>query len=86
MLLPTAMVTVELPMPGAAIDLGLKDTVVPEGTPDAASATELLKPATTAVVITVVPWLPCATPREDGDAVIVKLPMEVTVSVNVVDC
>src|SRR5208282_2728568 len=34
-LLPTVMVIVEVPAPGAAIGLGLKLTVVPEGMPDA---------------------------------------------------
>src|SRR5208337_4383638 len=43
-LLPTVMVMVELPAPGAGIVLGLKLTVVPEGTPDAVRLIALLKP------------------------------------------
>jgi DNA gyrase inhibitor GyrI len=35
---------------------------------------ELLKPPLTAVVIVEVPWLPCATVREEGDAETVKSP------------
>ena len=44
MLDPTVMVMVELPEPGAAIGLGLKLTVVPDGTPDADRLMALLKP------------------------------------------
>ena len=49
------MVIVELPDPGAAIVLGLKLTVVPEGTPEVESAIELLKPLLTVVVSVEVP-------------------------------
>ena len=41
---PTVTVIVELPSPGAGIVPGLKDTVVPEGTPDADKLIEPLKP------------------------------------------
>jgi len=46
---------VELPEPGAGIGLGLKLTVVPEGTPDADRVTALLKPPLSVVVIVDVP-------------------------------
>ena len=55
MLAPPVMVMVELPDPGAAIVLGLKLTVVPEGTPEAESAIELLNPPLMVVVIVEVP-------------------------------
>jgi len=52
---PTAMVTVELPAPGAAIVLGLKLTVVPLGAPEADRLIALLKPPLMVVVIVDVP-------------------------------
>jgi hypothetical protein len=45
----------ELPPPGAGIVLGLKETVVPEGIPEADRAIALLKPLLTAVVMIDVP-------------------------------
>jgi hypothetical protein len=65
---------VELPVPGAAIEVGLKLTVVPAGAPEAERLIELLKPPLTVVVIVEVPWLPCATLSEVGEAVRVKFP------------
>jgi hypothetical protein len=70
---PTVIVMVELPAPGAGIGLGLKITVVPEGAPEADRAIALLKPPLMAVVMVEVPWVPCATLREAGEAEIVKL-------------
>ena len=55
MLLPTVMVMVELPEPGAGIGFGLKLTVVPEGTPEADSVIALLNPPLMVVVIVDVP-------------------------------
>ena len=55
MLAPTVMVIAELPDPGAGMVAGLKFTVVPEGTPLADKAIELLKPPLTVVVIVDVP-------------------------------
>jgi hypothetical protein len=52
---PTVMVIVELPVPGAPMVLGLKITVVPEGTPEADKLIELLKPPPTVLVIVAVP-------------------------------
>jgi hypothetical protein len=49
------MVIVELPPPGAAIVLGLKLTVVPEGMPKADRATEPLNPLLRVLVIVDVP-------------------------------
>ena len=49
------MFMAELPAPGAAIVLGLKLTVTPEGIPLADSAIELLKPPLILVVIVDVP-------------------------------
>jgi len=65
------IVIVELPEPGAGIGLGLKLTVVPEGIPEADNVMALLKPLLTAVVIVEVPWLPCTTLSEAGEAEIV---------------
>src|SRR5271169_436546 len=67
-LLPTVIVIVELPEPGAGIGFGLKLTVVPDGTPEADRLTALLKPPLTVVVIVDVPWYPCCTLNEAGDA------------------
>jgi len=85
-LLPTVIVMVELPAPGAAMGLGLKVTVVPEGIPVADRLMALLKPPLMLVVIVDVPWCPCATVREAGKAEIVKLGIFVTVSITVVLC
>jgi hypothetical protein len=76
----------EVPAPGAGIVLGLKETVVPEGIPEADRAMALLKPPLTAVVVVEIPALPSATLREVGDAEIVKLGPLVTVKVTVVLC
>ena len=71
-LLPTAIVMVDEPEPGAAIGLGLKLTVVPVGAPLADRLTALLKPPLTVVVMVEVPWPPGATLTEDGLALMVK--------------
>jgi|HubBroStandDraft_4_1064222.scaffolds.fasta_scaffold16979_4 hypothetical protein len=69
----TAMVMVELPEPGAAIDVGLKLTVTPAGWPLALKAMAELKPPETAVVIVDVPLPPWTTETEPGDVEMVKL-------------
>jgi hypothetical protein len=46
---------VDVPDPGAGIELGLKLTVVPVGAPEADSAIALLKPPLTVVVSVEVP-------------------------------
>lgn len=68
----TAKVTVEVPEPGAAIDVGLKLTVTPVGAPVAVSAIAELKPPETAVVMLDVPLLPTTTETEVGDTARVK--------------
>ena len=80
------MLRVELPEPGAGIGLGLKLTVVPVGTPEADRVMALLKPPLTVVVMVEVPWLPCTTLREAGEAEIAKLGGASTVSVTVALC
>src|SRR5215469_18730809 len=69
----TVIVIVEVPAPGAAMVVGLKLTVVPEGTPEADRLTALLNPPFTVVVIVDVPWLPCPTVTERGEAEMLKL-------------
>ena len=81
----TVTVIVEVPEPGAAMELGLKDTVTPLPAPEADKLIPELKPPETAVVIVEVPELRRATVRDVGDAPIEKLGfVPVTVSVNVV--
>jgi len=79
----TAMVIVDVPEPGAAIDVGLKVTVTPVGWPLALKATAELKPPETVVVILEVPLLPCTTETEVGEAEMVKLGLAGAVTVNV---
>ncbi|HSK42855.1 MAG TPA: hypothetical protein VLA83_03090 [Candidatus Binatia bacterium] len=66
-------VSVELPLPGAAMDVGLNAAVTPEGSPLAESDTAELKPPETVVEIVLEPLLPAATERLVGDALSVKL-------------
>jgi len=53
--------------------VGLKLTVVPLGAPVADKLMVLLKPPLTVVVIVEVPWFPCTTLTDVGEAEIVKL-------------
>jgi len=71
--LATVKVSVELPEPGAAMDVGLNAAVTPAGRPVAESDTAELKPPETVVEIVLVPELPAATERLVGDALSVKL-------------
>ena len=66
---PTLMVIVEDPLPGAAIGLGAKLTVVPLGTPLAVRVMALLNPPLIAVVAVELPCCPCTTLTTDGLAV-----------------
>lgn len=68
----TAILIVELPDPGAAMDVGLNVTVTPVGWPLAVNATAALKPFDTVVVIVEAPLLPCATETEVGEAEMAK--------------
>lgn len=78
----TAMVAVDVPEPGAAMDAGLKLTVTPVGWPLAVKATAESKPPETAVVIVEVPLLPRTTETDVGEVEIVKLGLAGTVTVN----
>jgi hypothetical protein len=75
---------VEVPEPGAAIEVLLKLAVTPVGRPDADKPIAELKEPEMAVVIVDVPWLPCATETAVGEAEIVKLAGPVTVRLIVV--
>jgi hypothetical protein len=70
--LAAVKVSVELPEPGAAMDVGLNAAVTPVGSPLAESDTTELKPPETVVEIVLVPELPAATERLVGDALSVK--------------
>ena len=61
-------VRVEFPLPGAAIELGLKLAVTPEGKPETDRATAALKPLLIEVETVLLPELPCATERAAGEA------------------
>jgi hypothetical protein len=68
----TVKLIVEEPEPGAAIDVGLKETVTPAGWPEAERAIALLSPPDTVVETVEVPELPCTTETEVGEAEIAK--------------
>lgn len=65
-------VRVELPLPGAAIEAGLKLAVTPAGNPEADNETAELKPPLTVVEIALVPELPWVTLNDAGEAPTVK--------------
>lgn len=76
---------VEVPEPGAAIELGVNVTLCALPSPEADSEIAESKPPEIAVVIVEVPELPLATLIVVGDALIVKLGfVPVTVSETVV--
>ena len=64
--------SVELPLPGAAIDVGLKLAVTPLGSPEIESATDELNPFETEVEIVLAPELPCVTVKLVGEALRAK--------------
>jgi hypothetical protein len=64
----TASVAVEVPEPGAAIEVGLKLTVTPVGWPVADRATAESKPPETAVVMVELPLDPTTTETAVGEA------------------
>ena len=80
----TVKVTVEVPEPGEAIEVGLKPTVTPVGAPDELSATAELNPPPMAAVIVEVPELPTTTDTDVGDADRLKVGVWVAEPVNVV--
>jgi len=84
--LPALKVNVELPEPGAAMDVGLNAAVTPAGSPVAESETPELKPPETVVEIKLVPVPLRATETLVGDALKVKsgVAVEETVSETVV--
>lgn len=83
--LPTLIVIVDVPDPGAAMEVGLKVTVWALPCPEADKLMAELKPPETAVVIVTLPELFRATLIVLGDALMVKLGfVPVTVSETVV--
>ena len=78
----TARVKVDVPEPGAAMDVELKLAVTPVGAPDAVRAIAELKPPDTAVVMVETPLLPCTTEMEVGEAVSVKAGLAAAVTVS----
>ena len=78
----TASVRVDVPEPGAAIDVGLKVAVTPAGWPLADNATAELNPPETVVVMAEVPLLPCTTDTEVGEAASVKAGVAAAVTVS----
>jgi len=72
-LLPTLTVMVEVPEPGAAMELGLKVTLWELPSPEADKLIAESNPPETIVVIVEVPELPLATLIVEGDALMVKL-------------
>jgi hypothetical protein len=79
--LPAVKDKVELPLPGAAIELGLKLAVTPEGRPEADNEIAELNPPLTVVDIVLLPDEPWATERLVGEALRVKLGVAVAVIV-----
>jgi len=84
-LLPTLTVRVAIPEPGAAMELGLKVTLLALPSPEADKVIAALKPPEIAVVMVDVADLPLATLIDVGDALMVKFGLvPVTVSETVV--
>jgi hypothetical protein len=75
-------VRVELPLPGAAMDVGLKLAVTPEGRPDADNEIAELNPPLTEVEIVLLPEPPCVTDTLVGEALMLKSGVAVAVMVN----
>jgi hypothetical protein len=81
----TAIVMVELPEPGAAMDAGTKLTVTPAGWPVADKATAELNPPEMATPIVEVPLLPRPTVTELGEDEMVKSGVAAGFTVNVTE-
>jgi len=69
----TAMVIVDVPDPGAAMEGGLKVTPTPVGWPEAERAIAALNAPDMDAVIVEVPLFPCTTETEPGEAERLKL-------------
>jgi hypothetical protein len=67
---------VELPLPGAAIDDGVKLAVTPLGSPEIERAIDELNPFETEVEIVLVPEVPCVTVKLVGEALRAKSGLE----------
>ena len=72
----------ELPDPGAAMELGVKVMVTPGGSPVAESAMAESKPPETVVVTMAVPRCPCRREPDVGETEMVKAPAVAAVTVN----
>ena len=85
--LPTAIVMVDDPVPGAAMGFGLKLTVTRLPCPEADNEMDELKPFKAVVLIVELPEVPRLTVTELGEALIVKSgATPVTVKLTVVVC
>jgi len=84
--LETVRVKFDVPEPGAAIEVGLKLPVTPEGRPVAVKAIAALNPPETEVVTTAKPLWPRRNDPEVGETEMAKAPLPgaVTVSETVV--
>ena len=76
-------VSVELPLPGAAIEAGLTLGVTPAGKPEAESDSAALKPPLTVVEMVLLPEAPCAMEGVVGEALTAKSAVAVAVTVRV---
>jgi len=76
-------VSVELPLPGAAMDAGVKLAVTPAGRLEADKDTAELKPPLTVVEIVLLPEVPCVTDRLAGEALTAKSGVAAAVMVRV---
>lgn len=63
-----ATVSVKVEVPAPVIEVGLKATVTPDGWPLADNAIAESNPPVTALVMVLVPELPCTTETDEGDA------------------
>ena len=70
---PTAKPSMELPDPGAAIEVGVNVEVTFAGRPLTDNPTRLLNPFSAEVFIVTEPLLPCWTESEVGEAEILKV-------------
>ena len=74
---------VEVPLPGAGMDVGAKLAVTPAGCPVADKAIAELNPPETVTVRVDEPLLPCTTDTEPGEGVMRKLGVAARYTINV---